>query len=63
LGGGLAGDFLGGFEVDAILANLLGGDLVGGFAVELAELAEAGVIGFLRAGAQGQEGQIIGEGF
>ena len=62
LRGSLTGDFLLRLEMDAILAELLGGDEVGGFGVELAELAEAGVVGRFGAGAEGQEGQIIGEG-
>jgi hypothetical protein len=62
LGAGLAGDFLLGLELDAILAKLLRGDQVGGFGVKLAELADAGAVRRFRAGAQGQEGQIIGEG-
>ena len=55
--------FFVGLEMDAVLAELLGGDQVGGFAVELAELAEAGVVGLFGAGADGQELQVIGEGF
>ena len=63
LGGGLAGDLLVGLEVDAILAELLGGDEIGGFAVELAQLAQAGEVGLLGAGADGQEFEVIGERF
>ena len=63
LGGGLAGDLLDGLEVDAILAELLGGDQVGGFGMELRELAQAGEIGLSGAGSDGQEGQVIGERF
>jgi len=63
LGAGLAGDLLVGLEMDAILAELLSGDLVGGFAVELAELADTGVIGGFGAGADGQESEVIGERF
>ena len=63
LGGGLAGKFLFLFEVDAVLANLLRGHLLGIFAVELAELADAGVVSLFGAGADGQEFEIIGEGF
>jgi len=61
LGAGLAGDFLFGLEMDAILAELLGGDQVWGFGVELAKLAETGVISLLGAGLDGQEFKIIGE--
>ena len=63
LSAGLAGDLLVRFEVDAILAELFGGDQIGGFAVELTELADTGVVGFLGAGTDGQELEIIGEGF
>jgi hypothetical protein len=35
--------------MNAILANLLGRDQLGRFVVELAELADAGVIGFFGA--------------
>ena len=63
LGAGLAGEFPFGLEMDAILAELLGRDEVGGFAVELAELADAGRIGCFGARRDGQESQIIGEGF
>lgn len=63
LGGSLAGDSFGGLEVNAILADFLRGDLVGGFAVMLAELAEAGEVGLFGAGADGEQFEIIGEGF
>ena len=63
LGAGLAGDLFVGLEMNAILTNLLGADQFGRFAIELAELADAGVIGFFGAEADGQERQIIGEGF
>jgi hypothetical protein len=63
LGAGLAGDLLFQFEMDAVLAELLGRDQLGGFGVELAELAQAGVIGLLGARADGQELEVIGEGF
>jgi hypothetical protein len=43
------------------LAELLGGDELGGFGIKLGELAQAGEIGLLRARADGEEGQIIGE--
>ena len=57
----LAGDFLLTLEMDAILAKLFGADEVGGFVVELAELADAGVIGLFGARADGLKSQIIGE--
>jgi hypothetical protein len=63
LGAGLAGDLFVGLEMDAILANLLGRDQLGRFAIELAELADTGVIGLFSARADGQEFEIIGEGF
>ena len=59
----LAGDLLVGLEMDAILADVLGREQIGGFAVKLAELPDAGVIGLLGAWAHGQELQVIGEGF
>jgi hypothetical protein len=54
LGGGLAGDFLVALEMDAILSELLGRDEVGGFAVELAQLAQAGEVGLFGAGPMGR---------
>jgi hypothetical protein len=49
--------------MNAVLAEILGREQVGGFAVKLTELADTGVIGLLRAWADGQELQIIGVGF
>ena len=63
LGAGLAGDFLFRFEMDAILAEILGREPVGGLIVKLAELADTGVIGLFGARADGQQLQIIGKGF
>jgi hypothetical protein len=63
LGGSLAGDFLDGLEVDAVLAELLGGDPLGRFGIELTELAEAGVVSLSSARTDGLKRQIIGEGF
>jgi hypothetical protein len=63
LGGGLAGDLLDRLEMDAVLAELLGGDEVGRFAAELGELAETGEIGLFGARGDGQEGQVVGERF
>jgi hypothetical protein len=54
LGAGLAGDFLVGLEMNAVLADVLRGKQVGGLIVELADLAETGVIGLLSAGTNGQ---------
>ena len=61
LGAGLACDFLYRLEMDAILAEVFGREQIGGFAVELAQLADAGVIGLFGAGADGQEFEVIGE--
>ena len=63
LGGGLAGDLLDGLEVDAILAELLGGDQVGGFGMELGELAQAGEVSLFSARGDGEKRQIVGERF
>jgi hypothetical protein len=60
---GLAGDPLFRFEMDAILAEVLGRKQVGRLAVILADLADAGVIGLPGAGSNGQQLQVIGEGF
>ena len=63
LGAGLAGDLLVGLEMDAILADVFGGEQLGGFAAELPELADAGVVGLFGAWADGQEFEVVGEGF
>ena len=63
LGGGLAGDLLDRLEMDAVLAELLGGDQVGGFGMELGELAQAGEVSLTGARGDGQEGQVVGERF
>lgn len=63
LGAGLAGDFFTRLEMDAILADIFGREQVGRFGVKLTELAEAGVIGLFGAWADGQQLQVIGEGF
>ena len=63
LGAGLAGDLLVGLEMDAVLADVFGREQVGRFGVKLTELAEAGVIGLFGAWADGQQLQVIGEGF
>jgi hypothetical protein len=63
LGGGLAGDFLDGLEVNAVLADLFEVDQFGRAVVVLAELADAGVVGLFGAGADGQKFEVIGEGF
>ena len=61
LGGGLAGDLLDGLEMDAVLAELLGGDQFGGFGVELTELAQAGEVSLFGARGDGQEGEVVGK--
>ena len=61
LGAGLAGDLLVGLEVDAILAELLGGDQLGRFGVVLTELADAGEISFAGARTERQEREVIGK--
>jgi hypothetical protein len=61
LGGSLACDLLDGLEMDAILAELLGGNEIGGFGIKLGELAEAGEISLFGARADGLKSQIIGE--
>jgi hypothetical protein len=48
-------------EMNAVLANLLRRDQVGRLVIELAQLAQAGVVGLLGAGADGQELEVIGE--
>ena len=62
LGAGLAGDPLVRFEMDAILAELLGGDQFGRLGVMLTELTDAGQISSSGTGAQRQEREVIGEG-
>ena len=63
LGAGLAGDLLVELEMDAILADLFGAKQLGGLAVKLTELADARVIGLFSAWADGQELQVVSEGF
>ena len=63
LGAGLAGDVLVRFEMDAILAELLGGDQLGRLDVILTELTDTGQISFFGARADRQQRQIIGKGF
>ena len=63
LGAGLAGGLLDGFEMNEVLADLFRGEQVRGDVVKLAELTQASVVGLLGAGADGQELEIIGEGF
>ena len=63
LGGGLAGDLLDRLEMDAVLAELLGGDQVGGFGMELGELPQTGEIGLPGARGEGEKSEVIGERF
>lgn len=63
LGAGLAGGLLDGFEMNEVLAELFRSEQVGRAIVELAELAQAGEVGLFGARADGQEREIIGEGF
>ena len=63
LGAGLAGDLLVGLEVNAVLADVLRAQEVRGLVVELADLAQTGEIGLLGARADGQELEVVGEGF
>ena len=61
LGAGLAGDVLVALEIDAVLTDVLGREQVGRFAVELTELADAGVVSLFGTRADGQEFEIVGE--
>ena len=63
LGAGLAGDVLVRFEMDAILAELLGGDQFRRLVVILTELTDTGQISFFGARADRQQRQVIGKGF
>ena len=50
-----------GLEVEEVLAQLLGHDLLGGFVEVLCELADAGEVGLLGAGQEGEQAQVVGE--
>ena len=50
-------------QEDEVLAELLGGDVLGGFMEVVGELPDAVPVGLLGALADGQELQVIGEGF
>jgi hypothetical protein len=63
LGAGLAGYFFVLLEVDAVLAEVFGREQVRGLVVMLAELADTGVVSLFGARADGQQLQVIGEGF
>ena len=62
LGAGLAGDLLVGLEMDAILAELLGGNQFRRPDIMLTELTDTGQISLLGARAERQEREIIGKG-
>ena len=49
--------------MNEVLADLFGKELIGGLAAVFAELADTRVVSFLRARAQGQELEVIREGF
>jgi hypothetical protein len=59
----LTSDLFDGLEVDAVLADFFEGDQLGRTVVVLAELADTGEVGLFGARADGQELQVIGEGF
>ncbi len=61
LGGGLAGELLGGLEMEEILAEIFGREEVGGPIEVFAQLADAGPVAALGAGLEGQKAQVIGE--
>ena len=63
LGAGLPGYFFVLLEMDAVLAEVFGREQVRRLGVMLAELADTGVIGRFGARADGQEFEVIGEGF
>ena len=63
LGGGLAGDLFVAFEEDEVVAEFLRGDVLGGLVEMLGQLADAVPVGLLSALADGQELEVIGEGF
>ena len=49
--------------MNAVLANVLGREEFGGLVVKLADLAQAGEVGLFGAQTNGQELEVIGEGF
>ena len=64
MGAGLACGLLDGFEMNEVLADLFWAEQIRrDVVVKLAELADTGVISFFSAWADGQELEIIGEGF
>jgi hypothetical protein len=61
LGGGLAGDFPVGLEMEEIVAEILGGEEVGGLLEEVGELAEAVPVAQDGAFGQGEELKVVEE--
>ena len=49
--------------MDEVLAKVFGAELVRRFIVILTDLAKAGVVGLLGASADGQQLEVVGEGF
>ncbi len=63
LGAGLASHLFVLFEMNEVLAKVFRRELVRRSVVILTDLAEAGVVGLLGAPTDGQQLEIIGEGF
>ena len=63
LGAGLASDLFVLFEINEVLAKLFGRELVRRTVVILTDLADTGVVGLLGSPTDGQELQVVGEGF
>jgi len=61
LGGGLAGELPNRLEVQEVVAEIFRRELVGGAVEMLAQLADAGPVGLLRAGLEGQQAEVVGE--
>jgi len=49
--------------MDEVLAKVFGAELVRRFIVILTDLAKAGVVGLLGAPTDGQQLEVVGEGF
>jgi hypothetical protein len=60
LGGAGTGEATLRLEVEEVLAQFLGGGLFGGLVEVLTQLADAGQVGMLGAGQQGQKPQVVG---
>lgn len=63
LGAGLASYFFVLFEMNEVLAKLFGRELIRRTVVILTDLAQAGVVSLLGAPTDGQQLEIVGEGF